>query len=437
MSGPRTFHSGRRGAMGFVLFLLILLPVARGQVVITEVLSFGSTVLVGGIPLKSPDFWEMTNYGRETVDLTGYRFNDSQGGLFAADGSPFVGLTLTPGESLLVVKSLDPTLEGQKRTAGLFRSIWAIPDSTQVTVYPCSNGLSSFGDEVRLWSSPNGELMDAVQFGPGSEGRTFTRDPETGRFGVLSVIGVDGAYRASIRPEIGSPGIAPRRIPMRITRQPQSASVNPGDAVLFEVAFVGLPVPKCRWYHNTPGNVVGTGETLEVPEATAGDEGTYWAVIDDGLSAVTSDSATLRLNQQPSAPNFVKSGADLAEFEGQQALFEVIATGLPRPNLQWFFEGVEIVGGVERRLVLPEVRSGDAGRYTVVASNSMGSATNEMHLVVGRPPRLKITEVMALSYTNRVVDGHGDWWELTNFDDHPVDLYGYRFSTMNGTSPPS
>jgi hypothetical protein len=128
---------------------------------------------------------------------------------------------------------------------------------------------------------------------------------------------------------------------------------------------------------------------------------------------------------------------DLQVFVGQQASFEVVATGLPRPSFQWFYEGAEIDGARERRFVLPDVRLEDAGHYSVVASNPVGSVTNEVLLSVSRPPRLKITEVMALSNTNRLVEGHGDWWEFTNFDDHPVDLYGYRFATLNGNSPPS
>ena len=43
-----------------------------------------------------------------------------------------------------------------------------------------------------------------------------------------------------------------------------------------------------------------------------------------------------------------------------------------------------------------------------------------------------ITEMMGAHSTNTIVPGHGDWWELTNFDTNAVNLRGYRFDDYGG-----
>ncbi|HXS68161.1 MAG TPA: hypothetical protein VN761_04920, partial [Candidatus Polarisedimenticolia bacterium] len=50
---------------------------ASAQLAITETMSSESTNLGSGLVAAGPDYWELSNFGTNTIDLTGYLFNDS------------------------------------------------------------------------------------------------------------------------------------------------------------------------------------------------------------------------------------------------------------------------------------------------------------------------------------------------------------------------
>jgi hypothetical protein len=64
--------------------------------------------------------------------------------------------------------------------------------------------------------------------------------------------------------------------------------------------------------------------------------------------------------------------------EGASVTFSVTAEGNPVPAFQWRKDGVEIAGATEASFVIPAVSSSDAGDYTVVVNNSLGSITSNV-----------------------------------------------------------
>jgi hypothetical protein len=79
-------------------------------------------------------------------------------------------------------------------------------------------------------------------------------------------------------------------------------------------------------------------------------------------------------------------GATTATF-GQTVTFFVTVDGYPVPTLQWRKDGVPIAGATGQTFVIAPVGLSDAGAYSVVATNSMGSATSadEVLTVVSGP----------------------------------------------------
>src|SRR5688572_3094222 len=77
---------------------------APAQLAITEVMSSASSTLGTNAVGSHPDFWELTNFGTNVIDLTDYRFNDS-GGFQGATGEIFAGRTIAPGESIIFFQS--------------------------------------------------------------------------------------------------------------------------------------------------------------------------------------------------------------------------------------------------------------------------------------------------------------------------------------------
>jgi hypothetical protein len=54
----------------------------------------------------------------------------------------------------------------------------------------------------------------------------------------------------------------------------------------------------------------------------------------------------------------------------------VTATGTPPVTYQWYFNGMAISGATGSSLLFSSFRSSDAGDYTVVVSNGIGSVTS-------------------------------------------------------------
>src|SRR5215471_17739855 len=79
---------------------------SHAQLAITETMSSESTNLGPATVVQGPDFWELTNFGTNSIDLTGYIFNDSdatRGG--DADTATLQGVIIGPGESIILVQS--------------------------------------------------------------------------------------------------------------------------------------------------------------------------------------------------------------------------------------------------------------------------------------------------------------------------------------------
>ena len=81
-------------------------------------------------------------------------------------------------------------------------------------------------------------------------------------------------------------------------------------------------------------------------------------------------------------PRFVTQPQSLRVIEGEEALFQAQAEGIPSPNYQWFVVdragNLEIIAtGIAAELVVPNPPFG-LSRYLVVARNSQGEATSDV-----------------------------------------------------------
>lgn len=76
------------------------------------------------------------------------------------------------------------------------------------------------------------------------------------------------------------------------------------------------------------------------------------------------------------APLFLTHPAPVTAAAGETVAFSVTVAGVPRPAVQWFRNGVALPGATTATLRLERVRAGDAGRYTVTATNGSGTETS-------------------------------------------------------------
>jgi hypothetical protein len=440
-------------------------PDALSQLAITEVMSNGSTAGLD-FGFQRPDFWELTNFGTNDVDLTGYRWMDGDGNGFA-DGLEMLPVTIRTNESIIFVKDSVAI-----PNAAAFREWWGfnLPTNLQIHFWGPRPGFDQDkGDAVRLWDAA-GRLVDEVRFGPGSPGVTITYDPVTGEFSKFSP-DVEEVFSSTEGADIGSPGKAPRGpVPLRITQQPVTQiPVDAGSEVVLRVQATGRPAPRYQWYSNSvpiPSAVVTSSVPRLVCYANCGPSwerppgpndftfseirpehgGNYFVEVFNGLTRLTSAVITITVNTNPSpiqvdcpsAPSCQPGiGADpitLVANPGQTAIFTVETRGYPLPTFQWSSstDGVtftDLNGATNRQLTLTDITNSHAGHYRVRMQNSLGTTTAVARLSVQPPPQLAITEVMALDCTT----ANRDWWELTNIGEEPVNLCGYRWDDGTDT----
>ncbi|MSU32811.1 MAG: hypothetical protein EXS25_09180 [Pedosphaera sp.] len=405
------------------------------QLSVTEV---HSNQTVGSNPLAHADWWELSNYGTTSVDLTGWIFNDTTGG--TTNGAViFSTLILGPGDSAIFVEGLEPSQ---------FRSWWgsSLRETVPVFTYTAASiGLSSTGDGIRLWrrgSDSSASPIVTVDFGAsGTNTQSFVPDSLTGLMTARSAIGEDGAWASNETGDGGSPGVKPAAIPLSVLSLTRGQAVNPGDSFELVIEAAGVPRPRYQW-RQSGINIAGATESrLRLSSFEVSKVGVYTVALDNGLESRLSEPVELRLSEKPVAPLFTKALTNTTVFSGANLTWEVMATGVPQPLYAWFMDGVAVTeqsGGIFN---LGVVKTDRGGVYTVVASNGSGAVTNSAVLTVLGRPDIRITEVsnartvLDPGFIDRNGFGPEDWWELTSFAPVPVLLTGWRFDDNSASLP--
>ena len=435
---------------------------AQAQLAVTEVMS-------GETDKNHPDWFELHNYGTNDIDLTGYSWNDdSHGGFSGADTAPFTGYTIHSNETIIVTEQ-----KGAVTDAGTFRTWWGLSSSVQVVVLNSADpGLGANpivagtkrADSVRLWRTNYAALgantagldldecpdylVQRVDLGA-TVSQSVLYDPTNDVHDILSVNGVGGAFAsATVATDIGSPGFAPGPIAGIIVQRPASQNVIIGSTVSFTNGGVALPPFVYHWFSNsipitsqTPGVAIhhitpGLTDTLTnnisvltLANVQTNMNGTYTVIADNGLQSFT-NSATLVVNVTATAPTISSAPpTNLDAYIPQTVPLTVVASGFPTPTYQWYSNNLAIAGQTGNVLSLSLSSTNQSATYSVIVTNSAGGTNLYVALNVTPFPNLVITEVESSEGTNTDngnPSGHGDWFELSNLGDFPVNLHGYR-----------
>jgi hypothetical protein len=159
------------------------------------------------------DWFEVTNYDTNAVQMRGYRFDDEPG---TFDGSFSItnDLNLLPGESVVFVERMDPSA---------FRQWWGAENLPyQLRIVPFSGfGLSEIRDALTLWNGTASNRLDRIDnldYAWATTNTTF--EFPTNRPAILetnvAVSGKGGTFCAAEGGDIGSPGYTTNP-PPRIT----------------------------------------------------------------------------------------------------------------------------------------------------------------------------------------------------------------------------
>ena len=161
-----------------------------------------------------------------------------------------------------------------------------------------------------------------------------------------------------------------------ITTQPLSQTVNTGANVTFTTAAGGSPAPTFQWRKDGTNISGATSSTLTLTSVTSTNAGTYSVVATNSAGSATSSNAVLTVSAGASAPTITTQPQSQTVNTGATVTFTSAAGGSPAPTFQWRKDGTNISGATSSTLTLTSVTSTNAGTYSVVATNSAGSATS-------------------------------------------------------------
>jgi hypothetical protein len=173
-------------------------------------------------------------------------------------------------------------------------------------------------------------------------------------------------------------------LPPRITADPESAIVNPGNNAPFAVTAVSPSALTYQWRFNGFNLPSETNATLFVPNVQSTNAGAYSVRVANTNGFVISASASLAVNTGPTITAHPEGAAVTA---GDAITFSVTAAGTAPLTYRWTLNGTNVPGAIGPTLFVPSAQIIDAGDYLVVVTNSLGSVTSSIaRLTVDSPP---------------------------------------------------
>ncbi|MBI5769986.1 MAG: esterase-like activity of phytase family protein [Verrucomicrobia bacterium] len=187
-----------------------------------------------------------------------------------------------------------------------------------------------------------------------------------------------------------------------IVTAPASTTAQINQPANLSVTAVGFPTPGYQWTKG--GLAIGgaTSATLTISSAQPSDAGPYAVVVTNANGSVTSTTATLFVNGT-NAPAFTAPPASQTVAVGSTVVFSATATNAT--TYRWQRDGTEIAGATSRLLVLTSPQIADSGNYTVIASNTSGTATSTAALNVVAVSAADLGRLINLSILTPLVAG--------------------------------
>lgn len=222
----------------------------------------------------------------------------------------------------------------------------------------------------------------------------------TNSLSLASVVtSAEGTYGCTVRDAVStyvcrSFTLTVNVVPVDITVQPVSQSVQSGSNVTFTVGATGSRL-RYQWYGNGVAIVGATTNTLTLASVAADDAGDYYVNVRNSETFERSERATLAVTSFQRV-SITQQPVGQSVLEGSAASFSVAATGTPTLQYQWYFNGNAISGATASTYRLSHAALANAGTYYAVVRNSGSTATSGA-------VALAVTPFQAVSITQQPV----------------------------------
>jgi hypothetical protein len=194
------------------------------------------------------------------------------------------------------------------------------------------------------------------------------------QYRVVATNAVGSAQSSAVSVSVSDLDVAPT-----ITTQPGSLNVTSGSDAIFAVDARGTEALSYQWFANGVAIAGANGTLLRISGATSANAGSYSVTVSNGAGSATSNPAVLTVSPgAPAAvvPSIVTQPASVTANLGSTATLAVGVDGTGPFSFQWRRDGVNITGATSAVLTFNSVALPNAGTFSVVVTNSAGSATS-------------------------------------------------------------
>jgi hypothetical protein len=200
-----------------------------------------------------------------------------------------------------------------------------------------------------------------------------------------------GSYKVSVSnsagTSVGSTSITVlAAAPPAVVTQPKATTAYVGQSVTFTVSTSGSFPKSYQWRKDGNNIVGGTQASYTITAVTTADVGTYSVVVSNSLGSDTSNGASLTVNAAIAPVILSNYPYDGSYTQGSQAsLYVSLSSGSSPFTYQWRKNGVAIADATASTLSFAAIALSDAGKYSVVVTNSAGSATSREATITVTP----------------------------------------------------
>lgn len=273
----------------------------------------------------------------------------------------------------------------------------------------CSATSNPFNNMTFLWRKNNGNISNPLVY----ENITISGSVHPRATSVLIIPNVShadsGKYQCVVSNNFGTTYSSKAKVNIvtfpRFIQTPTNITVKTGETVTLNCAATGDPPPEISWKkdggNDFPAarerrmNVMPTDHLFFIVNAKTTDMGIYSCAAKNPAGTIIANS-TLTVQQEPS---FVRVMENKEVTSGDSVVLQCMISGSPKPTLQWFKDGTQIVPSErhfmtaeDQLLIIIGAEANDAGRYECQINNTLATKKDMTELRVLPPVAIMVNE---------------------------------------------
>jgi len=184
--------------------------------------------------------------------------------------------------------------------------------------------------------------------------------------------------------DVDAVSVVPTDEPPRAVGGPSEALAVAGGIVTLAPGVSGSEPLTFVWYRDSQAVPNGNQRLFTLNPVGREDAGEYRARVSNAWGSVTSAPVTLRV-EAGSELRFIRQPVGEDVILGQYLAMDVLASGMPPFEYQWFRNGAPLLNATGRQLIFDSVAAENLGTYEVVVRSGAQSVRSLPALLLGSP----------------------------------------------------